>query len=136
MIPYMKTFTCAGITFFVLDYLWLNHIAKKLYVNNMHEVATIQNGDIQITLWAGIIVYIFLALGIVHFVLPLFKPNDSIFNVFLMGAFLGFVIYGVYDFTNLATLKSWPLLLAVIDVGWGSLATGLVALASYKVQNL
>lgn len=135
MLTYLKTFPAAMITFIILDYIWLNHIAKSFYVNNMQEVATIQNGNIQITLWAGLIVYIFLALGIVHFVIPLFKPNDSWLPVFLMGAFLGFVIYGVYDFTNLATLKSWPLFLAIIDISWGAVATGIATLASYKVKN-
>ena len=47
----------------------------------------------------------------------------------LMGALFGFFAYATYDLTNLATLKNWPLGLAVLDVAWGSLVTAVSAAA-------
>jgi uncharacterized membrane protein len=32
---------------------------------------------------------------------------------------LGMGIYGVYEFTNLATLSNWPLSLVIMDTLWG-----------------
>ena len=37
-----------------------------------------------------------------------------------MGALFGFFAYATYDLTNLATLRDWPVGLAVLDITWGS----------------
>jgi uncharacterized membrane protein len=37
-------------------------------------------------------------------------------------------VYGVYDFTNYATLRDWPLALALADTAWGAVATAVCAL--------
>ena len=48
----------------------------------------------------------------------------------------GLVGYGVYDLTNQATLKTWPLALTLVDMAWGAFLTGLAALAGYAVGRL
>ena len=35
-----------------------------------------------------------------------------------MGALLGVVTYGMYDLTNLSTLRGWSLKLTFIDIAW------------------
>ena len=45
------------------------------------------------------------------------------------GALFGLVVYGVYDFTNYATLRQWPLVLAFADVAWGVVASAICAVA-------
>ena len=47
------------------------------------------------------------------------------------GALLGLVAYGTYDFTNLSTLRNWPLALSLVDVAWGVALTGITALGGY-----
>jgi len=42
-------------------------------------------------------------------------------EVILHGAALGFTVYGVYDFTNLATLRGWSILVNLVDLMWGTL---------------
>jgi uncharacterized membrane protein len=37
------------------------------------------------------------------------------------GALFGLVTYATYDLTNLATVKDWPVLVTVVDMGWGTL---------------
>ena len=41
-------------------------------------------------------------------------------NSQLVGALFGFFTYATYDLTNLATLKNYPLQLALIDILWGA----------------
>ena len=38
----------------------------------------------------------------------------------LLGALLGLVTYAAYDLTNLATLSGFPLVVALVDVTWGT----------------
>lgn len=43
------------------------------------------------------------------------------------GALFGFFAYVTYDLSNLATLKSWPLRLTLIDIAWGTLVSAMAA---------
>ena len=45
----------------------------------------------------------------------------------MWGAGLGLVVYGVYDLTNLATLRGWSPALAIVDILWGASACALAA---------
>jgi uncharacterized membrane protein len=51
----------------------------------------------------------------------------------LHGALLGFVVYGVYDFTNRAVLDAYPVAMVVVDIMWG---TGLFTAVTYLNYNL
>ncbi len=136
MISYGKQFLGAMITFMILDFVWLNYVMENVYADKMRDVATIVGGKVQINLVAGLVVYVFLAIGIVFFVLNDLSSEVGLLEVFKIGALFGFVVYGVYDFTNMATLKSWPLSLALFDIAWGIFATGLVSLVTYKIKTL
>lgn len=54
----------------------------------------------------------------------------------LYGGLLGFVAYGTYDITNLATLKSWPNIVAIVDMVWGTVLTASVATIAYFVTSI
>lgn len=45
----------------------------------------------------------------------------------IAGAFLGFLSYGTYEFTNLATLKAWTWSMVMLDLVWGTLLSGVTA---------
>ena len=53
----------------------------------------------------------------------------------LLGAVFGLCAYGTYDLTNLATLKGWPPGIAMLDLAWGAVLTGLSATAGYVVTK-
>jgi uncharacterized membrane protein len=50
---------------------------------------------------------------------------SSVESAAAYGALFGLVVYGVYDFTNLATLRHYPLPLALVDVAWGTVAAAI-----------
>jgi uncharacterized membrane protein len=54
----------------------------------------------------------------------------------VLGLLLGLLAYGTYDMTNLATLRRWPVALALVDMTWGSLLTGRAATAGYRAVRL
>jgi uncharacterized membrane protein len=54
-------------------------------------------------------------------------------GAFAYGAGFGFVTYGIYDFTNYATLKSYPLVLLAADLAWGTFVCGLTSFAAYSL---
>ena len=44
---------------------------------------------------------------------------------------LGLVAYGTYDFTNLSTLRDWPLMVSVVDLAWGVTVSAVAAVGGY-----
>lgn len=56
-------------------------------------------------------------------------PLSEFSEVLWKSAFLGLMVYRVYEFTNLALIKNWPLKVVFIDILWGifiSVSSGLL----------
>ena len=99
-----------------LDALWLGWIMQSFYLRELSLVARIQNGSWDTLYWALPGVYLLLAFGIQFFCTHLALSRiQSAFK----GALLGLVIYGVYEYTNLALVKNWSMSAALIDILWG-----------------
>ncbi len=116
----------------IIDSLWLGFIMKKFYHTELGTLMRTVDGQFKPVLWAAGMVYFALALGIVVFVLP---RTAELTQSFLYGVCLGFIIYGVYDFTNLATIQNWSLKLTFADVAWGSFLCGTTSLLTTLVNN-
>jgi uncharacterized membrane protein len=52
-----------------------------------------------------------------------------------LGAVLGLIAYGTYDFTNLATLKGWSTVVSVVDIAWGISLTAIAAKLGFLIGS-
>lgn len=121
------------VTVFVFDMIWLGYLAKQTYAHNI-GVLLRKSGDSMAPVWsAAIVVYIFIAIGIVFFVLP--KANGNYLMALLWGMLFGAVTYGIYDFTNYSILSNWTLKITFIDFIWGIVLCGLSSLIATVIQN-
>ena len=57
------------------------------------------------------------------------KDRRHVTDAFLLGV----LIYGVYDFTNYATLKKWTLAFSIKDTLWGGTVFTLSTFIIYKI---
>ena len=121
MIEYLFT----AIIFVLLDGLYLNLV--KNYFNA--QIKDIQGSPIQLNFIAAAITYIFLIYGLNYFII---QKKRSVAEA----ATLGFVIYGVYEFTNLSIIKNWHIFTAIIDTTWGAILFGLTTAIIYKIKNI
>lgn len=123
---YLLLFGITTFVFFAIDILWLGLIAKNFY---REKLAFIFTGDVN---WVAAIIFYFLyIIGILYFViLPGFEHKNWMLVLF-NGAFLGFLCYATYDLTNMATIKQWPFIVVIVDIIWGTVLTGSVAVLSY-----
>jgi uncharacterized membrane protein len=120
----------------VLDFFWLGMIASKFYVSRMDQIANIdENGKMRVVYWAAGVVYLLLALGISFFTGNYIEDADNALQAFGFAAAFGFVAYGIYDFTNYATLKSYPLSLVAADMAWGTFVCGAAGMTAYFWVN-
>lgn len=75
-------------------------------------------------LGAAAIFYLFYVVGILALVsLPALR-DGGVGQALLMGALLGAVAYGTYEFTNYSTLTDWTIRMVLTDWLWGTILTG------------
>ena len=107
-------------TYVGLDAIWLGVVARNFYAHAFGSLGK-RVGETLTPNWIAVaLTYVLLAVGLVVFVRP---QVASVRSAALFGAGYGFVVYGVYDLTNLATLAGWPLQLSLVDASWGALAS-------------
>jgi uncharacterized membrane protein len=131
----IKSFFISFFSFLALDFLWLGFVMKKFNLEQLAELGRIQNGNFQIQYGAASVVYILLPSAVTFFVLPKLNADSNLMTTFLWGAFMGLIIYGVYDMTNLSVLKNYPLAFSVADLAWGTFVFGLVSALTWKIAS-
>jgi uncharacterized membrane protein len=121
------------ISVIMLDMIWLGVIAKNIYAQNIGGLLRKSGDAMDPIWWAAVAVYVFIAIGILFFVIP--KAHGDYFIALTTGVVLGAVIYGVYDFTNYSLIANWPLPITIIDFIWGCVLCGLSSIIVTFIQN-
>jgi uncharacterized membrane protein len=121
-VQFIVAYAATAILFGVLDALWLGKMVPAVYRPEI--------GEMLMKGWRpapALVFYALYMLGIQIFaVAPALKAGD--WQVALLwGALFGFFCYMTYDLTNYATLKVWSLKVTLLDIAWGTVATGLAA---------
>jgi uncharacterized membrane protein len=128
---YIKLYFATLAVFLAVDMIWLGLVAKGFYRK--------QIGFLMLTKpnWtAAILFYLLFVAGLMVFVVVPGLNADSLSKTLLLAAFFGLVTYATYDLTNLATVKSWPLLVTVIDLLWGAVLSIVVSFLSFRIGKL
>lgn len=121
------------ISLIIIDFLWLGIILKDFIINQFGSLIKVDQGSITINIWAGLLAWFIIAVGVFIFAV---NPSSSLVNSILLGALLGFVIYGVYDLTNLTFLLNYPKLFVIVDIAWGTFVCGVISAIGFIVKNI
>ena len=121
-----------SLSFMLLDGVWLGLLMTGFYRTHLAPIARMANGGLSPDWSAALAVYLCLGAGIGVFVVP---RAGTLTEALGYGALFGLVVYGVYDFTNLSTLRDWPLIVAVVDVAWGMVASAICAAVVWTVAR-
>lgn len=114
----------------VIDLIWLGVIAKPWYQQGIgHLMADRPNIPF------AVLFYLLFPVGLMVFAVVPNAGQSGWSHTLVAGALFGFFTYATYDLTNLATLKGWPVGLALIDIGWGSLVSAVSACAGRAAMN-
>jgi len=129
MMTYLSVY-CAGLlTLIVGDLLWLGFLMKAFYANRLGGLMAP-----TITWWAAVAFYIAYTFAVWWFVVSP-ATDKSLTSVALQGALFGALSYAVYDLTNQATLRGWPVEVTLIDISWGAFLTMLMAVVMRLVMT-
>ena len=109
--------------FLILDYFYLNFMKKHF----QSLVKNIQNSDLKLKILPTVVVYLYIIASWYYFI---YEPKihmtkkESVINAFV----LGFLTYGIYDFTNMAIFEKWDIKTAMIDNIWGGILYSIPAI--------
>ena len=103
-----------------LDFIYLN-MTKSTFET---QVVKIQRVVMKVKIIPAALCYLLLVIGLNYFILRTHRP---ILEAFL----LGFIIYGVFDTTNLAIFKKYDWMVALMDALWGGLLFALTTSIIY-----
>ena len=120
---FLALYVAAALVFFPLDMVFLGRVARNFYKAQLGDLLLPQpNWGVAVAFYALYLV------GIVVFVLqPAAEAGPSWPSVLGQGALFGLVAYGTYDLTNLATMRGFPPSIAIFDMIWGAVLTGVSA---------
>lgn len=114
-----------------LDAAWIGWLMKGFYQSRLAAYLSP-----QINWYAAIVLYIILAFGIFYFAsYPAFLKH-SLISAIVNGLLIGFVVYAVYDLTNLATFAQWRSDFAIVDIAWGTFLCALIAAIGYGLLSV
>ena len=105
----VKNFLLLSVIILILDYIYLGSILKDPF---MKVIKKIQKKEGKVNFYYAAVVYLLMITSIHYFIIT---EERAPFSAFI----LGIIIYGVFDFTNLAIFADYPIGLAIHDTIWG-----------------
>ncbi len=131
MIRYLVAYAVTVVIFFALDFTWLGFVASGLYKAKMGDLLAARPN-----IPVAVVFYLLYVVGLVIFGEMRAFETGQWAQALLFGALFGFFAYATYDLTNLAVLRGYPASIAVIDMAWGTVLSGVCATAGYLVTGL
>lgn len=124
----LKLYAASLGVFLVVDLLWLGVIARGFY---RRQLGSLLRPDVR---WApALIFYLLFVAGVLIFAVIPALERDSWGRAIVLGALFGAISYATYDLTNLATLKGFPPVVAVVDIAWGAFLAAFIAGIAYRL---
>ena len=126
MTAWIWAYGAALLTLAALDGLWLGLVARTFYQREMVAVAAESFRVVPAVLF-----YLGYPAGLLALAL---HPQPATLGAAVFRAGLvGLLAYGTYDLTNMVTLKSWSVQLALVDVAWGIFISAAMGGVAYSV---
>lgn len=127
----MTQYIVVLVVFLAIDALWLSNAGRLIYVPEIGPLLKERPNFV-----VAFIFYAIYAAGLLVFVVQPALLQPGLTKAILWGGLFGFVAYGTYDMTNLATLKGFTTKIAIIDMAWGTFLSASVSGVSVWLLRL
>lgn len=105
-----------SVLYLIVDILWISTMSKLFYKSRIENV---QKDVLKFKLIPAIFAYLTLLLAMFYICAPLSDYYAGKYNAPIVFGIVGFVIYGVYNFTNGAIFNEYNWDFMIIDTIWG-----------------
>ncbi len=124
------TYLSMLIFFLIVDAIMIIKVINPMFRENIGEV---MKEDINLVIAA--IFYLFFVIGIYWFGTNTGIKSNSVFLGVASAVFLGLLAYGTYEITNYVTIKGWTTKMAIMDILWGGILSGMTAYVGILVNK-
>lgn len=124
-----RLFLVGLLVYLVLDGIWLGIIQKQAWQTQIQQI---QNSPPIFRAEWGAMAYVCLQIFLLLFIMPLTTTREEAAVYGFMG---GLLLYGVFDFTNLAIFHRYTIQTALTDMIWGGLVTAAAAVSVHWVAH-
>lgn len=121
--------------FLFIDLPVILYFNRSLYEKMFEQINQGKTQHASKTYLAGLVVYVLLSIGLYYFVIkPSFevKEEERVMYILKNSMLFGLITYGVYDFTNMATITSFGVKEGMIDMMWGGVLCGIIGMIAYS----
>ena len=116
----------------VLDGLWI----WSNYPMYSRMYAGVQGSPMRVNAVGAALAYAFVFLSIALLVVPrLRKTPGRLWDCVREAGVLGMCVYGIYNFTNLALLRTYSWKVAIVDTIWGGVLYTAVAMILVSINR-
>ena len=124
------TYIVALAAFLAIDAVVLKFFMLPLF---SRYIADMLREDTQLYVALGF--YAFFVAGLIYLAVLPALAEQNIWRAIKNGAVIGFISYGTYEATNMATLRGWAWPMLAADVTWGTILSAGVAAIAYGVAR-
>ena len=124
------TYIVALAAFLAIDAVVLKFFMLPLF---SRYIADMLREDTQLYVALGF--YAFFVAGLIYLAVLPALAEQNIWRAVKNGAVIGFISYGTYEATNMATLRGWAWPMLAADVTWGTILSAGVAAIAYGVAR-
>jgi uncharacterized membrane protein len=140
MMNFILSYIIILILFLVLDGPMILHINRPMYDTQFNRINNCSNNNISNNriFISVVIAYFLLALSIYLFIVHPEIGNYKIdyLKLCIKSILLGLIIYGIYNSTNMATIKEWGVKEFIVDTVWGMVLFGITGISSiYLIKH-
>ncbi len=120
----------------VLDAVWLKWFAGSFFAEQLSKIGRFtESGDWDVRMGPAIGVYVLMSLGIEIFIFGNTRIQGLRMTL-LHGAFLGLLVYGVFDLTNRAIIKEYPIPMVTVDMMWGTFLFAATTFVNFQLKKV
>lgn len=105
-----------SILYLIVDILWISTMSSLFY---KHRIEKIQKETLKFKILPALLSYFTLLMTMFYICIPLSIHYKNIYHPSITFGMVGFVIYGVYNFTNSAIFNDYEWDFIIMDTLWG-----------------
>ena len=107
----MSDLALLSIILLFIDIIYLTFLGGKPFMN---MVSKIQQNEAKLNKLSVVVTYVMMIILMHQFVINKNFTNQKVF-------LLGFLTYGIFDFTNMAIFSNYDIFIAIQDTIWGGI---------------
>jgi len=116
----------------ILDGLWLGVFNKNTWNK---QVRNIQGSPLKARVESAIAAYIIMVIAVMVLGVSRIEKKNLVKDSLLIGATLGFCIYGIFNTTNYAIFKDYKFSVGITDLVWGTFLMSVATLGGAWTAN-